>query len=265
MAAFSSMLATSRLFRYFRNIRLPNARSSTLSAKTVLVQVSSQDESRDKETIVFNPLDHPDFFNVKAMINVKELFDAKVHLGHKEGTLNEHMKPYIFGSRLGHLIIDLDQTVEHLQKALNFLSHIVYQDGLVLFVTRHRQTAYLVEKTAMECNEFSYTKNWYTGVFTNSTKMFSNVTRLPDVVVFLNTLNNVLETHTCVHECAKMLIPSIGIVDTNCSPNLITYPIPGNDDTPSAIELYCKLFKMAILNAKQKRREIIEKFKTNAE
>jgi small subunit ribosomal protein S2 len=72
----------------------------------------------------------------------------------------------------------------------------------------------------------------------------------------LNTLDTVLAQHGAVGDAAKMLIPTVGVVDTNCDPNLLTYPIPGNDDTLCAVQLYCKLFKEAILRGKNKRKQV---------
>ena len=190
------------------------------------------------------------------MFTVKDLFDAKVHYGHKEGTLDEHMKPFIYGSRLGHLIFDLDQTAELLRQALNFTAHVAFNQGIIMFVARMPQNAHLVEKTAKECGEFAHTRRWKGGTFTNSTKEFGAVTRLPDLCIFLSTLNNVMLEHRAVSNAAKMCIPTVGIVDSNCNPNLITYPVPGNDDTPSAIALYCKLFKQAILLGKEARAKL---------
>lgn len=77
-----------------------------------------------------------DFFKTKKLVNLREMFDARVYLGHKEGTLNDHMKPYIFGSRLGHLVIDLDQSVELMREALNFAAHIAFRNGIILFVNK---------------------------------------------------------------------------------------------------------------------------------
>ncbi|KAJ8954590.1 hypothetical protein NQ318_003121 [Aromia moschata] len=200
-------------------------------------------------------LRHPDYFNVHNLFTVKDLFDARVHYGHKEGSLDERMLPYIYGSRLGHIIFDLDKTAEYLRSALNVAAHIAYRDGIILFLLRGAQNSHLVERTVLECGEFAHTRFWRGGIFTNANKQFGAVTRLPDLCIFLNTLNNVLIPHTAIRDAAKMSIATIGIVDSNCNPNLITYPIPGNDDSPVAIELYCKLFKNAILRGKQKRKE----------
>uniref|UniRef100_A0A182WDX9 Small ribosomal subunit protein uS2m n=1 Tax=Anopheles minimus TaxID=112268 RepID=A0A182WDX9_9DIPT len=219
----------------------------SFSTATMPEQLVSSEKAADV-------LNHPDYFDVHKLFTVEDLFKARVHLGHKEGTLNDNMKGYLYGSRLGHCIIDLDKTVEYLRTALNVAAHIAYRDGIILFFNRNALNAHRVEQTAKDCGEFAHTRYWRGGVFTNAKVQFGAVTRLPDLCIFLNTMNNVLDMHTAVRDAAKMNIPTIGIVDTNCNPNLITYPVPGNDDTPAAIELYCKLFKKAILLGKEKRK-----------
>ncbi|KAF2898448.1 hypothetical protein ILUMI_07726 [Ignelater luminosus] len=227
---------------------------------SALAETQSQQEKPSIQQNVKDPiLNHPDYFQVHNLFTVKDLFDARVHYGHKEGSLDERMLPYIYGSRLGHVIFDLDKTAEYLRKALNIAAHIAYRDGIILFFLRGAQNSYLVQKTALECGEFAHTRFWRGGVFTNADTQFGAVTRLPDLCIFFNTLNNVLIQHTAVRDSAKMAIPTIGIVDSNCNPNLITYPVPGNDDSPSAMKLYCKLFKTAILRGKEKRKEHLGK------
>lgn len=206
-----------------------------------------------QETDNLNALEHEDFFNLKNSFTIKQLFDARVHYGHKEGTLDPKMKPFIFGSRLGHVIFDLESTAELLFAALNFTAHIAYRDGIILLVSQNPQTSYLIECTAKDCKEFAHTRIWRQGTFTNSTMIYGAVTRLPDLVIVFNTLTTILEQHPVISEAAKMAIPVVGIVDSNCNPNLITYPVPGNDDTPVAVELYCKLFKNAILAGKKRK------------
>ncbi|OAD54836.1 28S ribosomal protein S2, mitochondrial, partial [Eufriesea mexicana] len=208
-----------------------------------------------------DPLSHPDFFHVYDMFTVKNLFDARVHFGHKEGSLNDYMRPFIFGSRLGHLIIDLDQTAELLRQALNVTAHIAFRGGLILFISKNPQISYIVESTAKECKEFAHTRFWHLGTFTNVEHEFGVITRLPDLCIFINTMETVVKQHIAVIHAAKMCIPSIGIVDTNCDPRLITYPIPGNDDTPCAIELYCKLFKEAVMRGKNYKNKMFEENK----
>lgn len=202
---------------------------------------------------------HTDYFNVHNLFTVSDLFDARVHYGHKEGTLDDRMKPYIYGKRMGHIIFDLDKTAAYLRNALNFAAHIAYQDGVILFVSRQPQNAYLIEKTALACREYGHTRYWRGGIFTNSVMQFGGLTRLPDLCIFLNTLTETGSSHLGLRDAAKMLVPVIGICDSNCNPNPITYPVPGNDDSFASIEFYCKVFKEAILRAKQKRKEHLAK------
>ncbi|XP_011302829.1 28S ribosomal protein S2, mitochondrial [Fopius arisanus] len=223
-------------------------------------QVEPKIQKNEEPSGMIDPLKHPDFFSVHEFFTIKDLFDARVHFGHKIGSLDDRMKPYIYGSRLGHLIFDLDKTAEHLRDALNFTAHIAFQGGLIMFICRKPQVTHLVEKTAKECNEFAFTRYWKNGTFTNSTRLFQAVTRLPDLCIFINTQNDVLFESLAVRDAAKMCIPSVGIVDTNCNPNLITYPVPGNDDSPVALALYCRLFKEAILRGKGAR-EKLENFR----
>lgn len=189
---------------------------------------------------------------------MEELFNAGVHLGHKTGIRNQYMTPYLFGNRVGVDVLDLDQTVEHLHLALNFVAHMAYREAVILFISRNFQNIPLIEKTAEESGEYSHCRKWRGGTFTNAEQLFSFVTRPPDVCIFLNTLNNVFQEHAAVTESAKMLIPTVGVVDTNCDPRLITYPIPGNDDSPKAAELYCRLFKTAILNGKERQKKDLQ-------
>ena len=202
-----------------------------------------------------DPLKHPDYFGVRDLFTMQNLFDARVHMGHKIGTRNEYMKQFIFGNRLGVDILDLEQTTELLRDALNVTAHIAYRQGIVLFVSRHVQTMLEVERAALDCGEFSHCREWKGGTFTNATIQYGLVTRLPDLMIFISTHNTMFDENIAVVEAAKMNIPSIGIVDSSCDPRLITYPVPGNDDTPSAVKLYCRLFKEAVLLGKAKQRE----------
>lgn len=85
----------------------------------------------------------------------------------------------------------------------------------------------------------------------------NDISGLPDLCIFLNTLNTVMSQHTAIRDSAKMNIPTIGIVDSNCNPDLVTYVVPGNDDSPASIDFYCKVFKEAILRGKQKRQQLM--------
>nr|CAG4648815.1 EOG090X0B5N [Polyphemus pediculus] len=199
-----------------------------------------------------NPLRFPDYFGVQNLFTIKKLYNANVHLGHTEGTLDKRMKPFIFGSRLGHLIFDLDQTAVLLREALNFTAHVAHRGGIILFVCHNPQHTLTVEYAAQEAGEFSHAREWNFNILTNSEKIYGGVTRLPDLCILLSTLNPMAMEHTAVRDAAKMCIPTVGIVDSNCNPSLITYPVPGNDDSHSAILLYCDLFRDAILLGKSK-------------
>uniref|UniRef100_A0A4W3J133 Small ribosomal subunit protein uS2m n=1 Tax=Callorhinchus milii TaxID=7868 RepID=A0A4W3J133_CALMI len=234
--------------RLYGNAAVPVERRLPSSHKTP--------DADDGDPVLTNPLKHPDFFHLSELFSLKELFDARVHHGHKRGCRHRLMERYIYGCRLEQDIIDLDQTVPLLQEALNFTAHCAYRKGVILFVSRNRQFSHLIENTAQESGEYSHTRYWRGGLLTNPHVQYSPGVRLPDLLIFLNTMNNVFEQHIAVRDAAKMNIPTVGIVDTSCNPSLLTYPIPGNDDTPSAVELYCKLFKMTILRAKDKRRQM---------
>ena len=166
------------------------------------------------------------------------------------------MEPYLYGCRLDQDIIDLDQTVEHLQLALNITAHVAYRGGIILFISRYRQFSHLVETTAKDCGEYVHTRYWQGGLLTNAPVQYGTGVRLPDLIVFLSTLNNAFQQHVAIRDAAKMNIPTVGIVDSNCNPSLVTYPVPGNDDTPAAVEMYCRLFKMTINRAKDKRKQM---------
>ncbi|XP_018798418.1 PREDICTED: 28S ribosomal protein S2, mitochondrial [Bactrocera latifrons] len=246
----NSLKSGTRIFTYRNVCAIPKR----------LQQTATNTPATDPENIAVieeRILKHPDYFQVYNLFTVRDLFNARVHYGHKEGSLDDRMRPYIYGSRLGHLIFDLDITAAHLRDALNIAAHIAFRDGIILFFNRNALNAHLVEKKAIEAGEFSHTRFWRGGIFTNANVQFGAVTRLPDLCIFLNTQNNILTQHVAVRDSAKMAIPTIGIVDSNCNPNLITYPVPGNDDSPAAIELYCNLFKAAILRGKEKRKELL--------
>ncbi|XP_029142900.1 28S ribosomal protein S2, mitochondrial-like [Protobothrops mucrosquamatus] len=223
---------------------------------TLSVAAVSRPEDDIEERLLQEPLKHADFFNLQELFSVQELFDARVHLGHKKSSRHRYMAPYLFGCRLDHDIIDLEQTAQHLQLALNFTAHVAFRKGIILFISRHRQTSHRVETVAKECGEYAHTRYWQGGLLTNARIQYGAGVRLPDLLILLNTFNNVFEPHLAIRDAAKISIPTVAVVDTNSNPSLITYPIPGNDDSPSAIHLYLSLFKTTILRAKEKRRHL---------
>jgi small subunit ribosomal protein S2 len=131
----------------------------------------------------------------------------------------------------------------------------------------------MVETKAVEIGEYSHTRPWEQGTLTNIKQLFDAPLRLPDVVVFLTTLSSTMTQHPAIIEAAKMTIPTIGIVDTNCGkhlfnilcsdfinesclePNYITYPIPGSDDSVRTNEFYMDAFCQAIKFGKEAREQ----------
>lgn len=205
-------------------------------------------------SIGINPLDHDDYFGVKKLVTLEELFRYRCHFGHDERCRNQYMTPYLFGNRSGIDIIDLEKTVPLFQEALNVIAHIAYRGGIILFISRQKFTMHKVELAAQNCGEYAHCRYWNPGLFTDSANVFGFAARLPDLCLFLNTQNSVFRTHRAVTDCAKLLIPTVGIVDSNCDPRLITYPIPANDDTFLTILHYLKLFETTIKIAKAKRK-----------
>ncbi|XP_012784762.2 small ribosomal subunit protein uS2m [Ochotona princeps] len=251
-----SLLTLGRLLRAgaWPRPRWPGCR--TLGSTAAPVVREREDDGDVTDRILKEPLKHSDFFNVKELFSVRSLFEARVHLGHKAGCRHRFMEPFIFGNRLDQDIIDLEQTAVHLQLALNFTAHVAYRGGIILLVSRHRQFSHLIENTAQACGEYAHTRYFKGGLLTNADLLLGPGVRLPDLIVFLHTLNNVFEPHVAVRDAAKMNIPTVGIVDTNCNPCLITYPVPGNDDSPPAVQLFCRLFRTTITRAKEKRRQM---------
>ncbi|XP_053203416.1 28S ribosomal protein S2, mitochondrial-like [Panonychus citri] len=233
-------------------------RLDSVSSPNLSVNVDPERNVSHSEPMIIDPLDVPDYFDVHSLVSLRKLFDSRAHLGHKDGSTNEYMTSYLYGSRLGVTIIDLNQTVARLKDALNFTAHIAFRGGVILFVSNHKETGQYVEKVAKECNEYAHCRHYQTSTLTRSRNFFGKVMRLPDLCIFLSTFNNVFLEHDGIRDCAKMFIPSVAICDSNSDPRLVTYPVPGNDDTPMAIHLYCDLFKEAILRGKARREEILK-------
>ncbi|KAL7058285.1 hypothetical protein AAHC03_017117 [Spirometra sp. Aus1] len=229
---------------------------ASVSSSRYFSDVTSKPTSSASPTATLaDPLASPDYFGFREYLSLEQLFKARVHLGHRSMLRNPYMTPYLFGCRQGIDIIDLDQTLELLFAALNFTAHIAYRGGIILFMTQHKQMMPLVEQTARAVGEYSYCRPWGGGVFTDSSKFFkSTAVRLPDLVIMLNTLTPFGAPHVAVRDAAKMLIPTVAVVDSNCDPRLVTYPIPGNDDSPTAVRLYCSLLAEAVSHGKRRAR-----------
>ena len=118
-----------------------------------------------------NPLDVQDYLGVNKLFTTKDLFNARVHLGHSVRSLLPQMRPFIYGTRFDTCIFDLDETALLLRQALNFMAHVAHQGGIILFVSRQPQMVHMVERTAVECGEYSQCRQWSTEIFTAPTKV----------------------------------------------------------------------------------------------
>lgn len=221
---------------------------------------------------------------------MRELLEAGIHFGHHTRRWNPKMKQYIFGVRNGVHIIDLQQTVPMMDRALKSVRDIVANGGRVLFVGTKRQAQDIVKESAKRCGQYYVNQRWLGGMMTNWKTISNSISRLRELEEILN--GDDVEAYTkkeqlmmtrerdkleasiggikemgglpdalfvvdtnkeelAVAEANKLGIPVFGILDTNSDPDGITFPIPGNDDAFRAIELYCNLFTDAILDGLQ--------------
>ena len=220
---------------------------------------------------------------------MKELLESGVHFGHQTRRWNPKMAKYIFAERNGIYIIDLQKTLRMLQTACDYVQEIAAQGGTVLFVGTKRQSQETVIEEATRCQMFYVNHRWLGGMLTNfqtirrsiqrlekleadeangvfdqlpkkevirlgreKTKLSNNLNgikemkRSPDAVIITDTRKE----HTAILESNKLGIPVIGIVDTNCDPQLIDFPIPGNDDAIRAIRLMCSVLATSIIEGR---------------
>ena len=214
----------------------------------------SPNNDQDKDRVLMERLsvarfkNEPDPFGVQEMVTVKDLLEARVHLGHKAGCWTRYVRPYLYGIRNKIHIFNLDITLANLHRALNVVGHVAYQGGIILFVNERPQFEALTQFTARECKEYFVT-NWKPGILTNSFYLLQTM-RMPDLVLFLS----VPRSKTAVKEVLTCGLPMVGVVDSNCNPNFMLYPVPGNDDSLHAVQLYCDLFCEVILRAKMLRK-----------
>jgi small subunit ribosomal protein S2 len=198
------------------------------------------------------------------------------------------MKPFIFDARNGIHIIDLSKTLNQLEAACNFLSETVRKGGKVLFVGTKKQAQQAVKETAKECGQFYVTERWLGGTLTNFATIKRSIARLKQIEKMEadGTINNYVKQeqsmirreaarqlkffdgirsmdkhpaamfvvdikreHNAVAEARRLKIPVVAIVDTNCDPELITYPIPGNDDAIRAVRVVLATIGQTVMQA----------------
>ncbi|MFM8552190.1 MAG: 30S ribosomal protein S2 [Nitrospiraceae bacterium] len=211
-----------------------------------------------------------------GMIAIKELLEAGVHFGHQTNRWNPKMKRYIFGERNGIYIIDLQQTVQRFEAAYAFVRDTVANGESVLFVGTKRQAVDILEEEATRAGMFFVNKRWLGGMLTNFQTIRKSIEKLKKfesamtdgthlrltkkeigqmekervkLEKYLSGIKNmnslpgcvfVLDTrieHIAIMEANRLGVPVIAIIDTNCNPDGIDFPIPGNDDALRSIKL----------------------------
>ena len=221
-------------------------------------------------------------------IGVKELLDAGVHFGHQTKRWNPKMKPFIFDARNGIHIIDLSKTLGQLEAACNFLGDTVRKGGKTLFVGTKKQAQQAVKETAKECGQYYVTERWLGGTLTNFATIKRSIARLKQIerMETDGTINNYVKQeqsmirreaarlvkffdgirsmdrlpgamfvvdikreHNAVAEARRLKIPVVAIVDTNCDPDLVDFPIPGNDDAIRSVRMILATIGQVITQA----------------
>ena len=222
---------------------------------------------------------------------IEQLLEAGVHFGHNVRRWNPKMEQYIFGARNKIHIIDLRITLPLIDVALSKLHEIVSKSGKVLIVGTKKQCSNEVKELSLETEQYFVNKRWLGGTLTNWKTISNSIKKLEELEVIINDNNSknnlskkellnksrekdklvsniggirtlegkpdilivfdVVKDKLAVMEANKLGIPVIAIVDTNADPDLIDYPIPGNDDAIRSINLYIELFKATILDAKK--------------
>jgi small subunit ribosomal protein S2 len=218
--------------------------------------------------------------------SMRQLLEAGVHFGHQTHRWNPKMKPYIFGDRNNVHIIDLAQTVPMLSRALQVVSDTVARGGRVLFVGTKRQASEIIADSAKRSAQYYVNSRWLGGMMTNWKTISNSIQRLRKVDEILNSegtgyskkerltlerereklekalggirdmggvpdLMFIIDTNKekiAIEEAKRLGIPVVAIIDSNCDPDHIDYPIPGNDDASRAISLYCDLIARAAID-----------------
>ncbi len=220
-------------------------------------------------------------------ITIKQMMEAGLHFGHQTKRWNPKMRKYIFGSRNGIYIIDLQKTLKLFNKAIDFVKEIAANGGTVLFIGTKTQAQDIIDTTSRECGMPCVKERWLGGMLTNFDTIQKSVGRLRELetmtedgslkvlakkeAIRLTKEQMKLERYLggikdmpglpdavfivdtkkeriALAEALKLKIPVIAIVDTNCDPDGIEYVIPGNDDASRAISLVAGAIKQAILD-----------------
>ena len=222
-----------------------------------------------------------------ATVQLAQLLEAGVHFGHKANRWNPKMFPYIYSERDGIHILDLVQTSQLLNEASQFVNKAAQKEKIFLFVGTKRQAAPLIEQEAKNCNSYYVNHRWLGGMLTNWTTVSTRIERLkkleqqeqdgifdllpkkegasakkeleklrmhlngikdmprtPDIMIVVDQRREL----TAIKEAISLNIPIISILDTNCDPDIVDIPIPGNDDSIGSIKLILQTLGGSILS-----------------
>ncbi len=221
---------------------------------------------------------------------IKRLLESGVHFGHQSRRWNPKMKRFIFGERGGIYIIDLEKTVDYLNQARDYMRSVGARGGRVLFVGTKKQAQDVIEQEATRTGMYYVKNRWMGGLLTNYETVKKSIRRLkdiekmeadgifakltkkeiallnkekerlirdlggirempgmPDVMFVIDTKNE----ENAISEAVRLNIPVVGIVDTNCDPDKIAYPIPANDDAVKSIKYITSLIADSFLEGRQ--------------
>jgi len=219
---------------------------------------------------------------------MKELLEAGVHFGHQTKRWNPKMKEYIFGERNGIYIIDLQKTLKLFKEAMRFVGEMAAQGRNILFVGTKRQAQEAIAEEATRCQMFYVNQRWLGGLLTNNLTIQRSIKRLKELDVLatdgyqgrakkeitrlererkhlqmnLSGIRDmpglpdyifVIDSNKediAVHEARKLGIPVVAVVDTNCDPDMVDYPIAGNDDALRAIRLFASKIADAVIEGR---------------
>ncbi|MFC1482861.1 30S ribosomal protein S2 [Candidatus Margulisiibacteriota bacterium] len=225
----------------------------------------------------------------EKVVTMRELLEAGVHFGHQTKRWDPRMKKYIYTSRNDIHVIDLQQSLALINETYEFVRDTVKKGGRVLFVGTKKQAQEAIAEESKRCGMYYVNKRWLGGMLTNLETIRKSVKRLkeleemetngefelrptkeasrlkkelgklkyyldgvsemkrvPQIVIIIDTLREEIT----VKEARKLKIPIVGVVDTNCNPQLISHPIPANDDAIRSIKLLVKVFANAVLEGK---------------
>lgn len=216
---------------------------------------------------------------------IKELLEAGVHFGHQTKRWCPKMKRFIFGQRSGIYIIDLEKTVQCLDEARNFIKDITVRGGKVLFIGTKKQAQMIIEEEAVKSEMFFVKNRWSGGLLTNFQTVRKSLNRLKEIekmqedgtwenlkkkeIASLTKERDKLlfnfggvremkempqavfivdpkKEEIAVREAYKLGIPIVAIIDTNCDPDMIDFPIPGNDDALKSIRIITNLLAESV-------------------